>query len=448
MQLAPGSVVTLDIEKPTAGGRMLARHEGRVIFVSAAIPGERVNARVERIAKGVVYADTADVVTASPDRRGIGGDWRCGGNVMAHIAYPRQLQLKAEIVQDAFTRIAHLPLRSAPDVIGSPEQGYRMRARLHARDGRLGFFREGSHDLCDPVTTGQLLPSTHEWIAAAEETLQRKRLTGLAGIEIAENISGDQRACHLELHAGVDATRFAALAHALTGLSAERTDRPGMTVLSGSTTVTDVLHVSSVGLKPDTTREDGQESAVRFGRDVRAFFQGNRFLLQQLVQRVADLVAPGPVLDLYAGVGLFGLSCAATRAGPVTLVEGDLISGADLQRNAESFGETVRVERRSVEAFLRSAPVPPDSTVIVDPPRTGMTRDAVHGIMRVAPARVIYVSCDVATLARDARTLVDGGYQLRELSGMDLFPNTAHVETIAVFSRSSRTVKVRAASLR
>jgi 23S rRNA (uracil1939-C5)-methyltransferase len=420
-------MVTVDIEKPAAGGRMLARHEGRVIFVSAAIPGERVDVRIERIVKGVVYADTVDVVTPSPDRRELAEDWRCGGNVFAHIAYPRQLQLKTEIVHDAFARIGRLPLPAKPEIVGSPEQAYRMRARLHARDGKLGFFREGSHELCDARTTGQLLPATHEWIAEAEEALRRERLTGLAGIEIAENIPGDQRACHLELHAGVDATRFASLAHGLSGLSAERTDRPGVTVLSGSPTVTDVLHMS----------EEAREAGVRLCRDVRAFFQGNRYLLQRLVQCVADLVQSGPVLDLYAGVGLFGLSCAATGAGPVTLVEGDLISGADLQRNADPFGDTVRVERRSVEAFLRSVQFPRGSTVIVDPPRTGMSRDAVHGIIRLAPASVIYVSCDVATLARDARTLVDGGYQLRDLSGMDLFPNTAHVETIALFTRHS-----------
>src|SRR6185503_19960457 len=136
MQLSPGSIVTVDIDKPAAGGRMLARHEGRVILVSAAIPGERVDVRIERIVTGVVYADTVDVVTPSPDRRGFADDWRCGGNVFAHIAYPRQLQLKAEIVHDAFARIGHLPLPSKTEIVGSPEQAYRMRARLHARDGK------------------------------------------------------------------------------------------------------------------------------------------------------------------------------------------------------------------------------------------------------------------------------------------------------------------------
>jgi 23S rRNA (uracil1939-C5)-methyltransferase len=426
VKLNPGSVITLDIEKPAAGGRMLARHERRVILVSAAIPGERVTARIERVAKGVVYAEAVDVLTASADRRDVGYDWRCGGNVLGYIAYARQLQLKAEIIEDGFARIGHLPLASKPEIVGSPEQGYRMRARLHARDGKLGFVREGSHDLCDAATTAQLSPATNEWIARAEDLLRRERMTGLAGVEMAENMAGDERACHLELHAGIDAERFRGLARDLTGLSAERTDRPGITLLSGSTIVTDVIRLT----------DDAQPAMVRFGRDVRAFFQGNRFLLERLVRHVVSRVPHGPVVDLYAGVGLFGLSCAAAGvADSVTLVEGDLTSSADLQRNAEACGEGVRVERRSVEAFLRSAAFAPNTTVIVDPPRTGMTRDAVQGIIHGEPIRVIYVSCDIATLARDARLLVDAGYELQDVTGMDLFPNTAHVETIAVFAR-------------
>src|SRR5687768_7341217 len=176
MHIEPGSVITLAVEKPAAGGRMLARHEGQVVLVWGAIPGERVRARVERVGKGVLYADTVEVLDASADRRGAGPDWRCGGNVLAHVAYERQLRLKGEIVRDAFGRIGRVPLAETPAVIGSPEQGYRMRARLHARRRQLGFYREGTHDLCSPAFTGQLLPETVAWLASAEDVLQREKL--------------------------------------------------------------------------------------------------------------------------------------------------------------------------------------------------------------------------------------------------------------------------------
>src|SRR5258706_7465791 len=102
MTVVADALLTLDVEKPTAGGRMLARHNGQVVLVWGAIPGERVRARVERTGKGVLYAETIDVLSASPDRRDASADWRCGGNVLAHVGYPRQLQLKSDIIRDAF----------------------------------------------------------------------------------------------------------------------------------------------------------------------------------------------------------------------------------------------------------------------------------------------------------------------------------------------------------
>src|SRR3954468_16675342 len=96
-----GGRLTLDIDKPAAGGRMLARHAGQVVLVTGTIPGERVVARVERVGMGVAFADTEDVLVASPDRRTGSTDWRCGGDAFSHIAYPRQLMLKAQIIQDA-----------------------------------------------------------------------------------------------------------------------------------------------------------------------------------------------------------------------------------------------------------------------------------------------------------------------------------------------------------
>jgi 23S rRNA (uracil1939-C5)-methyltransferase len=417
-------ILELDIEKPAAGGRMLARREGHVVLVWGAIPGERVRARIERAGKGVLYAETTEVVSASPDRRDGVVDWRCGGTVFAHIAYARQLALKGEIIHDALGRIGRLPLPAPPVVIESRERGYRMRARLHARGGRIGFFREGTHDVCDVATTGQLASATGEWIAAAQDLLKRER--GLAGIEIAENIPGDQRAIHLDLQEGADATPFAKLLAIgpLTGLSAQRADRHAATVLAGEPFVSDVLQVTG---EPAAT--------LTLRRDVRAFFQGNRFLLERLVHHVMSLVPAGPVVDLYAGVGLFGLSLAAAGADRVTLVEGDPTSGADLNANAEPLAARALVEHRSVEAYLRSTTAPARATFIVDPPRTGMSKEALAGTVRHAPSRIVYVSCDVATLARDTRTLIDAGYDLGELTGFDLFPNTAHVESVAVFIR-------------
>jgi 23S rRNA (uracil1939-C5)-methyltransferase len=425
--MQPGATISLEIEKPAAGGRMIGRHGGQVVLVWGAIPGERVTARVERVGKGVAYAETLEVTSASSDRRDAPPDWRCGGNVFAHVAYERQRSLKGEIIQDALGRIGRIPLGSVPAVVGSPESGYRMRARLHVKEGRLGFFREGSHDLCDAAATGQLLPETAAWLDRVQQRLGRDGLRGITSIELAENIPANERVCHLEVEGSVDVNALAALSMetGLTGLTAARVTRPGIERLAGTPTVTDVLHVT----------DDVPPRAVRLRRDVLAFFQGNRYLLRDLVRHVVGLVPVGPVVDLYAGVGLFGLSVAAAGASDITLVEGDPVSGADLEGNAAPFSDRVFVRRSSVEEWLRALGRPDVSTFIVDPPRTGMSKEAISGIIAQRPERIVYVSCDVATLARDVRTLVDAGFELASLTGFDLFPNTAHVESVAVLAR-------------
>jgi 23S rRNA (uracil1939-C5)-methyltransferase len=418
-----GSILTLDIEKPAAGGRMIARHQRQVVLVWGAIPGERVAARVDRTTRSVAFASTVDVLSASPDRRAVAADTRCGGNVLAHVAYERQRTLKGEIIRDAFARIGRVPLERAPEVIGSPERGYRMRARLHAVNGRLGFYREESHELCDAIQTGQLLDSAGVWIAMAQDIIRAAGPAGVTAVEIAENIAGDERACHLELREGVRPGDYSALATGLVGLTAQRADSPFAETLAGTPHVTDVIPVA----------DDGPP--LRLTRHVRAFFQGNRFLIGSLVRQVMALVPAGPVIDLYAGGGLFGLAVAAAGADRVTLVESDPVSGADLQMNAEPFRQRARVERSSVEEFLARHRASSAETVIVDPPRTGLSRDAAAGILALKPARLVYVSCDVATLARDTRTLLNSGYALGALIALDLFPNTAHVETVTTFTR-------------
>ena len=171
-------------------------------------------------------------------------------------------------------------------------------------------------------------------------------------------------------------------------------------------------------------------------RRAASFFQSNRYLLSTLVSRVVHHVSRGEVLDLYAGVGLFAVALAASGRVPITAVEEDRQTAADLQANAAFFKGAIRVACASVEVFLRQRIGPAARTWIVDPPRTGLSREATDGLIREGPRRIVYVSCDVATLARDVRKLLDAGYVLEHLEAFDMFPNTAHVETLVVLEKT------------
>jgi 23S rRNA (uracil1939-C5)-methyltransferase len=412
-----GDELLLTIEKPVAGGRMIARLDGRVVLVSGAIPGERVRARVERVAKGVVYACATAIDEPSRDRRPVPGDPVCGGCLYAHVAYPRQLELKARVVEDAFARVGHLALPGPVQVVPSAETGYRMRARLHLRGGRMGFFREGTHELCDVRQTGQLLPATCDALDRLMAVLRSLGIESVSEIELAENLEASARAVYLDSRDPIDVRLLDPLGatQGLTGLSAATGTR-------GDAYVTDLLTIG--GSRPVSLR-----------RHVLAFFQGNRHLLHALVAHVVGQVpSSSDVVDLYAGVGLFSIPVVVVRGGRVTAVEGDRIAAADLRANAASSGDAVVAIHQSVEDFLRTPPGRAGA-VIVDPPRTGLSREALDGVMRLCAPRIVYVSCDVATLARDARRLVEGGYALTRVDSFDLFPNTPHVETVAVFDR-------------
>jgi 23S rRNA (uracil1939-C5)-methyltransferase len=423
--MTAGDRVALTIEKPVAGGRMLARLDGAVVLVSGAIPGEVVEAEIEKVQRGTVWARTVRVVERAPDRVEA-EDTACGGNVFAHVRYERQLALKQDIIRDAFTRIARLPLAESPRIEGSRPDGYRMRARLHHVQGRFGFFREGTHEWCDPARTGQLLPETLDALRALEETLDSSRQAAVVDVEVAENRPASERAFHLLLHDDADPARLALGASAdAVGVSCSRLRGGRPQTLWGTPEVTDTIAVPG---------ESG-EYTVSLTRQAHAFFQGNRYVLPALVAAVTGMVPGGRVLDLYAGVGLFSVALAARGDAEVIAVEGDRTAARDLRFNAARAGGTIETRHQAVEEFLATRRVPSLDTVIVDPPRTGLTKEALHATMTLRAARLIYVSCDVATLGRDARVLVDAGYRLVDVRAFDLFPNTAHIETVARFER-------------
>jgi predicted RNA methylase len=247
-------------------------------------------------------------------------------------------------------------------------------------------------------------------------------------VELTENIAADERALAVDVsHAGrltsMELETVVSTCH-LRGLVVR--DQAGSRVSAGDPSVADSM----------SSLTGGHVMHGELCRGPEAFFQANRFLVPSLVRAVIDSVpAERDVLDLYAGVGLFSVALAKSGGIRVTAVEGDRASGVDLQRNASQLhlepGRLTAV-LESVEAYLdRYRGVA--GTIIVDPPRTGLSKAALDALTALAADRVVYVSCDPATMARDARRLVDAGYTLDSIRGFDLFPNTPHVETVGVF---------------
>ena len=427
----PADTIELTVERPAVGGRMIARWEGRVVLVAGAIPGERVRAAIEGSRGGAILARTVDVTSPSPDRRPVAVPASCGGRALAHVAYPRQLALKAEIVRDAFRRIGRIDLAEPPAVAGSPETGYRMRARLHAGDGGVGFIDEGSHRVCGAAGTGVLSPGAERGVAVLNERAPELLASGVRTVELAEDLAGERRALHLLVRGPVGAADvgWEALAEeaGISGLSVASVALPGPARAVGSPFVTDPL----AAFLPSPRAE-----SLALRRHADAFFQANRHLVAGLTAAVAELAAGGDVVDLYAGVGLFAVSLAARGGARVTAVERDRVSAADLAANGAPLEGDLRVVRAPVETYLKRCGRLSHAAVIVDPPRTGLSREVVTRLARRRPRRIVYVSCDVATQARDLRALRSSGYRLGEVRAFDMFPNTPHVETVVALDRA------------
>jgi 23S rRNA (uracil1939-C5)-methyltransferase len=417
--------VPLSIERPVAGGEMIARHEGRVVFVRGAIPGERVMAQIVRQAKGVAWAEVREILEPSPDRRPAPADSACGGAYFAHVCPARQRALKAEIIVDALRRIGKHRLAEPPRVAGSEERGYRLRARLHLRDRRIGFFREGSHALCDAGPSGQLREDSLVAVRAVVDALGH-RADDCEALTLAEDVAARSRVVHLEPRPGATLENLDGRSLIVDGISGATASagRRAFT-LAGSPTVTDTASDLFAGDSPIGI-------GVQWSRHATSFFQANRFLAGELLRHVLSVADGEVIADLYSGVGLFAVALGA-RGCRVLAVEGDASSGADLAVNAQAFADHIEVVQASVEIAVARVPPPGLDAIVVDPPRTGLTSDALRGVVAWRPKRVVYVSCDPPTLARDAAVLFGAGYRLHGIEAFDLFPNTPHVEAVAVF---------------
>jgi len=403
---------TLRLTGMAHGGTALGRYEGRVLFVPYAIPGETVRVEIVEAHDRWARARLLEIIEPSPDRIADPpcphfGPSRCGGCQWQHIAYPAQLTFKQEVVRDQLQRIGKIADPPVCDVIPSPSPlGYRNQVQLRpASDGVLGFVRADNAGV-QPIRT---CPIMHPLLAELFEQLD------LDFPDLAR----------LTLRAG------AATGDAMAILETVEDEPPEIAVdlpLSVNFLLSDGTPVTLVG-----NSWIAEEVAGRLWRvSAPSFFQVNTEMAERLVQVVRDYAAPRDtetLLDLYAGAGLFGLSLAS-HVAQVYLVEENPYAVADALENAAG-QENVTLLEGPVEEALAEWDESVD-IVVLDPPRGGCAPDVLAALSRLAPARIVYVSCDPATLARDLRRLLEGHFRLVNVQPLDMFPQTYHIECVAL----------------
>jgi tRNA/tmRNA/rRNA uracil-C5-methylase (TrmA/RlmC/RlmD family) len=435
--LAVGDEVTVEVGPIAHGGHCVARHDGRVLFVRHALPGETVVARVTEGGEGdrFLRADAVTVVVASPDRvdpvcrfAHPGG---CGGCDFQHVSLDRQRLLKAEVVREQFARLARLDLDALglmPTVEPVPGDldglGWRTRVEFALSPARrLGLRQHRSHDVvevdrCVIAADGvnNLVATQADWLPSDPDDL------GLAAVE-AVDIVAPGRGAPVAVEVGPRGS---------TG------DVP-------VPLVREVVHAG--GAFHD------------FGVSARGFWQVHPGAASTFADAVLQALQPEVgerALDLYAGVGLFAvaLADAVGPTGQVIAVESDALAVDTARFNVgdrrnvlvaqarvdDAFGLTRRVPRGSRRRPSSRKPTRlpwlPERAdlVVLDPPRTGAGRDVCGAVAALRPRAAAYVACDPAALARDTAYLAEHGYLLRGLRAFDAFPMTHHLECVALFT--------------
>ena len=444
---ARGSELELTVDRLAHGGNGVARREdGYVVFVQGAVPGDRVRAEVGRAKKAYAEARAVEILEPSPDRIEPAADHP--GAPWQVLPYERQLEVKQEQVEDALRRIGRLDGFELEPMIPAVQQ-WRYRNKLEysfgtGDDGELvcGFHAPGRFDRIEPMT--DCLLASERSNVAREQVLAWAREQGLSAWDrrthtgVLRNlvVREGRRTGKLQVRLvtspapgspGADALIEAVDAD---GLFWTQTEGLGESTRGGSTTL----------LRGGPKLEE-ELGGLRFEISPEAFFQTNTEMAEVLYGTAAEfagLRGSERVYDLYCGIGTIGLSLAP-RAREVVGVElvadavADAIDNAKLNeiKNASFFAGDIRLAMRDlVERAGR-----PDVAVI-DPPRAGLSQKIVRRIIEAAPQKIVYVSCNPTTLAPNAAQLVEAGWTLRRVRPVDMFPQTPHIECVALLERA------------
>lgn len=400
------------------GGEVMGRlPDGRAVFVPYAVTGEVVRIRLTEVKPRFARGEVVAIVEPSPDRvpPRCPHYGRCGGCHYQHLAYPAQLTAKTAIVRDQLQRIGGLadpPVR--PTVPAPQPWNYRNHVQFHLdSEGRLGFQAWRSHEVV-PVQ------ECHLPVAAINTVwphLTFENPVGLSRVHLRADDTGDV----LLFLKGRDATPPpVAVEMPLSVVYAPEDDPTALQVLAGDSYLTYRV----------------KERLFRVSAP--AFFQTNLAIAEAIIDHLLEHLPLTPattLLEVYSGVGLF-TAFLAPRVGRLLAVEADPLACLDFEVNLDEFDHVELYEAPAEVALPYLAQRDEYAqVVVVDPPRSGLTGEVLDAIVALGPEIIAYVSCDVATMARDARRLSRKGYRLLRITPFDMFPQTYHIETVSFWER-------------
>jgi 23S rRNA (uracil1939-C5)-methyltransferase len=406
--------ITFQLTTMAHGGDALGRHEGKVIFVPYALPDEVVRVEITKDKGHYAFGRLVEVLEPSPDRVEptcpYFGQEGCGGCQWQHIDYQAQVRLKARIVADQLERIGKIEEPPMQLPLAAPSAwSYRNHAQFHPAPGaNLGFQKATG----DEVIAIERCPILHPLLADLYAILDLTDLPGLVRLVMRAGTATGDRLIAFEM----EEDRPPAL----------ETDEPVSCVLM----LSEGGHANLIGDNYITEQVAGHTYRI----SASSFFQVNTPQAAELVRLVLgylDLQGDETVLDAYCGVGLF-TTHLAEHAGLVIGVESAPAAVDDLLENTTEV-DNVEIIEGAVEDVLPDVSVSLDAAV-VDPPRGGLDRFALDALVDRGPSRIVYVSCDPATLGRDAKRLMRDGYRLIEVQPVDMFPQTYHIESVALFT--------------
>jgi 23S rRNA (uracil1939-C5)-methyltransferase len=407
--------LTIDLTAMAHGGAALGRDEsGRVVFVPYGIPGETVRVRIVRDKERFAHAELIEVLKASPQRveARCAHYGRCGGCHYQHITYPEQLQFKTDIVRDQLSRVGKFEVPPVEPTLPSPSPWeYRNSASFSpTEEGGLGFWSPTEERVISIERCHIIRPELQDLYQDLDLELPDLR--------------------RLTLRTGADGDLLVVFETEDVEPPALEADFPVSAAMLLPTGEAANLIGDNILVKECAGR--------RWQVSAGSFFQvnpGAATHLVRLVEAFAGLTGTEAVLELYSGVGLFTATLAAA-AGRVTGIEANPDAVADAAVNLDDT-ENVTLFEGPVEELLPVLSEQVFDLVVLDPPRAGVQPAVIDAMLEIGPARIVYISCDPATFARDARRLARGGYQLKKVQPVDMFPQTFHVETVSLLEAGS-----------